>query len=197
MIRLPRPSVALGLLVAGILITRTPMIAGPLHLQDASWAAFFLGGIYLRKQWRWAFPMLMAIAVLVDYVSIQYLGVSNYCATVAYWFLVPAYASLWLGGAWIAPRLALDLRSAARLAASLFVAVSVCFLISNASFYWIGGRVADPTWAGWTTNFFDWYWRFLQVPAMYVGLVAVIHGVAAQLFPSPSADREERVLAKR
>ena len=43
---------------------------------DASWAAFFLGGFYLRTWTRWAFPLFMALAVLVDYVVISNQGMN-------------------------------------------------------------------------------------------------------------------------
>ena len=32
-------------------------------IPDASWAVFFIGGFYLRSWTRWAFPLLMALAV--------------------------------------------------------------------------------------------------------------------------------------
>ena len=35
-------------------------------IPDASWAVFFVAGFYLRGSWRWAFALLIAIAVLVD-----------------------------------------------------------------------------------------------------------------------------------
>ena len=37
----------------------------------ASWAVFFIGGFYLRSWTRWAFPLLMGLAVLVDYLVIR------------------------------------------------------------------------------------------------------------------------------
>src|SRR5450432_33899 len=104
--------VILAVLAALMVATRLPMAGAALHLQDASWAVFFIAGFYLKDLWRWALPLLMAIAVAVDAMAIQYLWVSNYCVTVAYGFLVPAYASLWLGGAWFRRRLSLDARGA-------------------------------------------------------------------------------------
>ena len=92
---------ALAALILLMLATRLPMLGPAFHLDDASWAVFFLAGFYLREQWRWAFPLFMAIAVAIDLVAIQYLGVSNYCVTVAYWFIVPSYAALWFGGSWL------------------------------------------------------------------------------------------------
>jgi hypothetical protein len=107
---------------------------------DASWAVFFIGGFYLAREWRWALGVLLIEAVAVDYAAIRYLGISNYCVTVAYWFIVPAYSVLWLGGAWLRRRyqqLPVDLL---RLLVSLTVCVSLCFLITQGSFYWLGGR---------------------------------------------------------
>ena len=35
-------------------------------LPDASWAVFFVAGYYVRDWLRWAFPLLLALAVVVD-----------------------------------------------------------------------------------------------------------------------------------
>jgi hypothetical protein len=163
--------------------TRFPGLGSNLHLQDASWAVFFLAGFYLKKHWRRAFPALMATAVAIDCVAIQYYGVSNYCVTVAYWFLVPAYGALWLGGSSLRNQVTNDLRGLVRLAATLIVAVSACFLISNGSFYWLGGRVADRTWNGWASNFTIWYWPFLRIPVAYVAVATFFHVLLSQLRP--------------
>ncbi len=114
-----RLSAAVFLLLAlSMFLTRFPPVGDILHMQDASWAVFFVAGFYLKAHWRWAFPLLMLEAVVVDFVAIQYMSVSNYCATIAYWFLVPAYASLWLGGTWLKGRATLDMRGLAALIAS-------------------------------------------------------------------------------
>src|SRR5690606_9171599 len=68
---------------------------------DASWAVFFVAGFYLCGSVRWAFPALMVLAVAVDYFVITSGGQSfwsHYCMSPGYWFLVPAHASMWLGG---------------------------------------------------------------------------------------------------
>jgi hypothetical protein len=169
---------AAGLVLAvGMAATRFSPLAGVAHLQDASWAVFFIAGFYLASQWRWALPALLAEAVLIDYIAIRYLGVSNYCVTAAYWFLVPSYAALWMGGSWLRGHNSVDLRGLASLAASVGGSLSACFFISNASFYWIGGRVADRTWDGWLTNFSVWYWPFLRVPLVYIGIAVLIHAM--------------------
>ncbi len=122
----------------------------------------------------------MGLSVAVDYTAIRYLGVPNYCVTLAYWFLVPSYAALWLGGHWLKRNLTLNVRGAFLAVASLLVAVSVCFLISSGSFYWLGGRIA-PSWDGWTRNIATWYWPFLKAPLIYVGVVAILYVIGFQL----------------
>jgi hypothetical protein len=147
--------------------------AGP--LADASWAVFFLGGFYLAREWRWALAALLVAAVGVDCLGIRYYGVRNYCATLAYWFIVPGYSVLWLGGAWLRRhyrQVPLDL---ARLFASFVLSVTVCFLLTHTAFYWLSGHIEHPTIAGWWFKFTRWYGLFLGVPSAYVALAALLH----------------------
>src|SRR5882757_2471136 len=67
------------------------------NLPDASWAVFWLTGAFtLQRVW----PLLLMLAcVAVDYFVIAG-GVSAYCFTPAYPFLIPAYLSLWAFGRW-------------------------------------------------------------------------------------------------
>ena len=171
------------LLLAVLMVsTRLHLPASLTHfgpIPDASWAAFFLGGFYLRGWSRWAFPVFMALAVAVDYVVISGQGMdfwAHYCMSAAYWFLVPAYFALWLGG--------LVLRRAYKeangqalgvLVVSLFGSVVVCHLLSQGSFYWISDSVADPTFAGWWKNYSDWFVPYLRTTAIYVGLAVIVH----------------------
>lgn len=168
----------LAVLIVVMAVTRSHHFA---VIPDASWALFFIGGFYLRAQTRWAFPLLMAVAILIDAVVIQAQGQSfwqHYCVSPAYWFLLPAYFTLWLGGAWLAPR-AQELRWAtlAQAAIALLLAEGLCYLISNGSFYWLGG-VSEPTLTGWASNLGHWYLPFLQGTALYVGIAAVLHSAA-------------------
>ena len=149
-------------------------------LTDASWAVFFLGGFYVGTVT--LFALFMAIAIAMDYVATQHLGVSSYCLSPAYPFLLPSYATLWIGGLWTARRwhAGQPLRNAVQLALALWAATSVCFLISNGSFYWLSGRVA-PTLAGWSVNLGDWYGAFLLVPFAYVSLAATAQLVGERM----------------
>ncbi|MBA2079328.1 MAG: hypothetical protein BGP10_09420 [Rhodanobacter sp. 68-29] len=155
-------------------------------LWDASWGVFFLAGFWLRGQGRWAFPLLMAEAVLVDYLVINGQGIdfwSHYCMSPAYWFLLPAYGALWLGGSWLAKRQqGLSLATLGLAVAALLVAEGLCYLISNGSFYWISASVPLPrSFGAWFANLGDWYLPFLTGTAAYVALGAVLHALATQL----------------
>jgi hypothetical protein len=151
---------------------------------DASWAVFFITGFHFARTWRWALGLLLIEAVVVDYTAIRYFGVSNYCLTVAYWFIVPAYAVLWLGGAWLRQHYRQAPVDLLRLVASLIVSVTVCFLLTQGGFYWLGGRIVHPDFAGWWSNFTRWYGPFLIVPSVYVALATFIEAVVGSRSPT-------------
>lgn len=155
-------------------------------LPDASWAVFFAAGFYLRGSARSAFPLLMALAVLIDFFVITGQGIdfwSHYCVSIAYWFLIPSYFSLWLGGSWLAKHQAgLRLQTLLMGAVALLVSWVACYLVSNGSFYWLSNSVPLPrSFAAWFANLGDWYLPFLQTTALYVGVGAVLHVLAVQL----------------
>lgn len=149
---------------------------------DASWAVFFLGGVYLSTSTRWAFPLLMALAVAIDYLVISRSGVSfwqHYCVSAAYWFLVPAYFSMWAGGMWLRRGgIANDLRTLGRASLALVASVVVCQLIAQGSFYWVSSSVAHPTVAGWFQNYAQWLLPYMQTAAVYVAGGALVHVAA-------------------
>lgn len=164
-------------------------------LPDASWAVFFAGGFYLSGDssrglrslfagaTRWAFPLLIALAVLIDFVVITSQGIdfwSHYCVSVAYWFLLPAYFSLWLGASVLrATYRGLGARELGLLAVLLLASVSVCYVISNGSYYWLSDTwmAGDKTrsFGGWLENLADWYVPYLRTSAMYVAIAAALH----------------------
>jgi hypothetical protein len=172
-------------------------------LPDASWAVFFVAGFYLRGSARWAFPLLIALAVLIDFVVITSQGIdfwSHYCVSAAYWFLLPAYFSLWFGGAMLRRLYAgLSVRALGLLGAFLLVAVSTCYLISNGSYYWLSdGWLAAGnvrSFAGWIENLGDWYVPYLRTSAIYVGIAAALHvGIAAAVRSVSGVDSARRAL---
>jgi hypothetical protein len=179
----------LGIFLALALV----MAATRIHLslfnhdvRDASWAVFFLAGFWLRGSFRWAFPLLMAGAVLTDYLVINGQGIdfwSHYCVSVAYWFLIPAYLSLWMGGSWLARhQRGLSVSTLGLAAVALLVSQLVCYVLSNGSFYWLSNSVPQPrSFSAWFENLGDWYLPFLGTTALYVGIGALVHVLVTQL----------------
>jgi hypothetical protein len=168
----------------GLLLLAAAMLATRLHhfeyLPDASWAIFFLSGFYLYGLR--AFAVLMLEAVIIDYVATQHLGVSSYCLSIAYPFVLPAYATLWLGGRLAARHWREDLpHGIGWLVICLLVSVSICFLLTNGSFYWLSGRAASPNVAGWLGGLQRWYPYFLAVPCIYVAIAAVARRLGENL----------------
>ncbi|OOG47839.1 hypothetical protein [Rhodanobacter sp. C01] len=178
------------LLVLALVMAVTRVHHSFLHhfdaLPDASWGIFFLAGFWLRGAGRWAFPLLMVEAVLIDYLVITNQGIdfwSHYCVSAAYWFLIPSYFSLWLGGSWLARhQIGLRLQTLGMAAVALLVSWAACYLLSNGSFYWLSNSVPLPrSFAAWFANLGDWYLPFLQTTALYVGVGAFLHVLAIQL----------------
>lgn len=152
-------------------------------LPDASWAVFFIAGFYLRNHLRVVLPALLGLAVAIDYIVISSQGIpfwSHYCASPAYWFLAAAYASMWFGGSWLrAHHDGANVNAALRLGAAVLASASMCFVISNGSFYWLSGTVAAPSMAGWLTNMSHWFMPYLGSSALWVGAAAVVHLLVA------------------
>ena len=162
-------------------------------IPDASWAVFFIGGFYLRNWTRWAFPLLMGLAVLVDWVVISNQGMSfwqHYCVSAAYWMLIPAYFAMWTGGMLLRRYYrSASLKSLGMLAATVIGSVALCHLIAQGSFYWISASVAEPTFAGWAKNYSDWLLPYMQSAAMYIGAAALVQVVAEAISKQPAAGR--------
>ncbi|MEP6940326.1 MAG: hypothetical protein ABI846_11230 [Rudaea sp.] len=167
-------------------------------LPDASWVVFFAAGFYLSRSWRWAFPLLVVEAVLVDYLVISNQGLSfwqHYCVSAAYWFLVPAYLAMWFGGSGLARVYAgLRLRELALACVAFFVAFSLCYLISNGSFYWLSDSVPMPRSMGaWLANLGDWYPSYLRSQGLYFGIGVAVHALGVLFVRSmPATQRAAR-----
>lgn len=169
-----RLQIWIGVGLSGLLIvTRGYHFATLDLLPSASYAVFFLAGVYLTP--RWVFPALWSVAALVDLSAITVGGVSAFCVSPAYVFLIPAYGALWLAGRqwgathrWTWPRVPF-------LAASLLIGAVVCELLASGGFYFFSGRFPHPTIAGFGPRLATYFPLSLESLLFYVGAAAVIH----------------------
>ncbi len=160
-------------LAALMAATRSHHFAATLHLPDASWAVFFLAGFYLRPLW--VFPALLALAGVSDYVAIAWLGVSNFCASPAYGFLLPAYGALWLAGRWYAGRHRSALSTLVPLAGSVVFGAAVCEIISSGGFYFFSGRFAETSLVELGLRLAKYFPPSLMSLAFWMGIAIVVH----------------------
>ncbi|WP_236585583.1 hypothetical protein [Dyella sp. EPa41] len=185
----PRFAALAGLLALVMVATRFKHFGDMVHLPDASMAVFFLGGTYLRRHW--AFAAMLLLAVALDWVSITYAGVSDFCVTAAYAFLPLAYGVLWYAGRWYAPRLTGQFLSLAGAFGMALLAASVSFAISNGSFYWLGGRYPDPNVTQYVSRLWQWGPLFVRTTMSYITVALVVHAVCARLAADSRVPRHQ------
>jgi len=157
--------------------TRGHHVATLTHLPDASWAIFILLGLYFRH--RVLLPVFLAQAALIDYLSITQFGVNDYCVTLAYAFLLPAYSALWLVGRWYATRYQLNAHTLHIFAVAAVVGTAGCELISSGSFYFLGGRFADTSLAEFATRLMLYFPGDLVNATLYLSIAMIIHVLIA------------------
>ncbi len=169
-----RNQLAIGAaLVALMVMTRGYHFATLLNLPGASWAVFFLAGVYLRRVW--VLPALLALAWSLDFAAFKWGGASNFCLTPAYLFLLPAYGSLWFAGRWYARQYRFEWRTLLPLTMAALGGAVACELFSSGGFYFFSGRFANPTMAEFGAREIEYFPQYLQSLAFYVGLAAVVH----------------------
>jgi len=174
---------ALAVLMAA---TRFNHFGTAVSLPDASYAVFFLGGLYLAGFARAsavAFVALVLEAGLIDYYATSVQGVSDWCMTPAYWFLIPTYASLWMVGRWVALRQlaqeqTMESRSLAELALAAWVASSFAFVFSNATFYLFSGRYAEMSALEYASRVDQYYVSYVSVAMLYIACVIAMQMAA-------------------
>jgi hypothetical protein len=173
---------AVASLFAMVMIaTRFNHFGDALHLPDASMALFFLGGLYLRKHL--AFLGFVVLSVLIDWYSVSYAGVSDFCITVAYAFLPLAYAVLWYAGRVLAPRYNGSLASHGMVFAGIVVSATLSYAVSNGAFYWLGGRYTDPNMSQYLQRFAQWAPLFVRAAAGYVLASQVVQALVFRFLP--------------
>lgn len=172
---------ALVLLMA---VTRGSHFGSPFALPDATLAIFLLAGFMLPRftlAALAAFVFLLLEAGGIDYYAINVAGVSDYCVSPAYWFLIPAYAGMWLGGRWFATRQKNSWNSLALFGGVSWLTTTVAFLISNGSFFLLSGRFTDMSLAEYAARVATYYPSYLGGSLMYLALAAAVYVLLGNL----------------
>lgn len=161
------------ILVFFMVITRGHHFIGLHNLPGASWAAFFLAGIYLRPVW--VLGGLLAITWGLDFSYYFWGNGSNFCFSQAYIFLVAAYAALWWAGRWFSRHYRFHWQTLPFLFSAMFGGAVVCEIISSGSFYFLSGRFEDQTIAEFGQRFITYFPHSLQSISFYTGMAVIVH----------------------
>jgi hypothetical protein len=136
---LPRPWLTL-IFVALILVTRTNSNSAIINPPDATLGVFFLAGLWASAPL--TFALLFGACMAADFASFA-LGVSDWCFTQAYVFLVPTYACLWCAGYLCRKLDMLRVVDLVKMAGALVVACAGAYFISSYSFFLLSGRYPE------------------------------------------------------
>lgn len=149
-----------------MILTRDSHFGNVLALPDASLATFFLAGMWFSNRYS-LFLMLLVEAAVIDYLAISHFGVSDYCVSSAYGFLLPAYGVMWFFGKQISKDSSEFLSLTVRLFAALLLATTLAFLLTNGSFYWLSGKYPEANWAEYWQRGIKYYPPYLGFAMMY------------------------------
>jgi hypothetical protein len=181
-----RQQLAVGLILGAVMAaTRFNHFGSPLNLPDASLAIFFLAGLYLaRSIW---FPIFIVEAGLMDWASIAG-GVSDWCVTAAYGFLIPTYAALWFAGRWYRRHARMEWRTLMPLVGALGLGLMTAFTISNGSFYLFSGYFTELAWSDYVRGVVGYFPAYAGYALLYTTMALCVHAAVLAL-----PDRGRRV----
>jgi len=156
-------------LMALMAATRMHHVGSGFSLPDASLAVFFLAGMLVHH--RVLLPALLVGAGLLDYLAINQFGVSDYCVTPAYVFLIPTYATMWFAGR-CSKLLSYSMPFTLLVAAA---ATSSAFIISNTSFFLFSNHYNETPMLEYAHSVAEYYQPYLASALFYtvVGLAVV------------------------
>ncbi|QDX81633.1 hypothetical protein B9N43_10435 [Denitratisoma sp. DHT3] len=141
----------------------------------ASWAVFFLAGMYLNAPL--ALAGFLGLAVGLDYAAIEWGGTSAFCVSPAYIALLPAYASLWLAGRGYRLGWGLERIAHFPLAFCGLLGTLVCDVISSGSFYLYSGHFSNPNWSEYLARSTQYLPRCLVAMGLWLSLATLIHSL--------------------
>ncbi|MFA5371311.1 MAG: hypothetical protein WC298_04985 [Sideroxydans sp.] len=178
-----------AMLVLLMAATRFNHFGSTVSMPDASYAVFFLAGLYLGRV-RGALALLALLmfeAALVDFYAINFREMSGWCVTSAYSFLIFAYGALWFVGRWYAARHAVSGRGALGLVMAAAVAGSAAFVIANVSFYLLAGYFEQMSVWQYVASVAQYFVPYVLVMMFYVGLAFAVQ-VLAPSFGKPQQE---------
>lgn len=162
-------------LVFFIVMTRSQHFASLHNLPGATWAMFFLAGIYLRPAW--ALPALLGLTWFIDFAAFTWGGASDFCLTPAYGMLIPAYSALWFTGRFYARKHRFQWQTLPWLFGSMVVGAAICELFSSGGFYVFSGHFEQPSFAEFGQRLMQYFPAYLQSITFYVACAAVVHAL--------------------
>jgi hypothetical protein len=160
-------------LVLLMILTREYHFSSLHSLPGASWAIFFLAGLYLRAIWPLA--GLFVLTWALDFSAYTWGGASSFCLTSSYIFLLPAYSALWYAGSWYARRYQFEWQTLLPLSLSLMVGAIVCELFSSGGFYFFSGRFEETTLIEFGQRLVQYFPHYVGSLVFYIGIAVVIH----------------------
>lgn len=160
-------------LVLLMIVTRGHHFSSLHNLPGASWAVFFLAGVYLRAVWPLA--GFFILTWILDFSAYTWGGASGFCLTSAYLFLLPAYSVLWYAGRWYAHRYQFEWQTLLPLSLSLMTGAAVCELFSSGGFYFFSGRFEETTLVEFGQRLMQYFPHYIGSLVFYIGITAVIH----------------------
>ncbi len=167
-------------LILLLAVTRGHHFATIAHLPSASYAVFFLAGVYVSRSW--IFPALLAEAAFLDYAAVTWGGVSSFCISPAYLMLIPAYGALWFTGRLFAIRYYHEhWRSLIPLLLLMTAGWFAAELMASGGFYFLSSRFAETTLTEFGGRLIKYGPGTLSSLTFYVGCAAIIHVIFISL----------------
>ena len=154
-------ALALALVMAVTRLGHFGEYGGPL---DASWAVFFLAGLWLRDLR--LFPAYFVLGWVVDLAAFA-MGTPTNCYSIAYLFLIPAYGALFVAGRWVAEG------GYGRISVAVAGSALVTFVVANLGMFWLAPSPTAPTLSAFASAVAGYFPGYLMTMATYVvcGLV--------------------------
>ncbi|MGK0270114.1 MAG: hypothetical protein ACI88H_000749 [Cocleimonas sp.] len=180
------------LIVLILLIVMTVTRSGYVpHLQDASWAIFFLIGFYCRSYL--GFSVIILTAIAVDFAMIAARGGhQDYYLTPSYLFIIPAYGALWFSGRYLASKYSESFKGLITFLGLAIIGIVACDLISSGGFYWMSAPEVEVSISEFTNRFMEFMPLYLKSTMLYLSVAAAIHMAFRHTLKSTNTQQTRR-----